>query len=142
MLVHEAYLRFAGAGDALAEDRQHFLAYASSVMRSVVIDVIRAERARKRGGGEQALTLNTDIIDFESSTNEEALRIHEALLELGAIDPRLVQIVEMRFFAGLTDADIAGALDLSPRTVQRYWQKARLFLYAQLNEASAGAQPP
>ena len=134
MLVNEAFLRFAGAGELVAADRQHFLAYAAKAMRSVIVDILRAENARKRGSGDRALTLNTDIADQVPTSGEDALRIHEALLELAKIDPQLVQIVEMRFFAGLTDVEIADSLQISTRTVHRHWQKARLFLYAQLNE--------
>jgi RNA polymerase sigma factor (TIGR02999 family) len=134
VLVHEAYLRFSGAADVQAADRQHFLAYASTVMRSVVVDVLRAERAGKRGGGDRPLTLNTDVANGIPASGDEALRINDALAELGAIDAQLVHIVEMRFFAGLTDTEIAESLQLSIRTVQRHWQKARLFLYARLND--------
>ena len=133
-LVHEAYLRFASVGDEQPDDRQHFLAYASTAMRSVVVDSLRADQAAKRGGGAQQVTLNTDIGAGLVADTDETLRIHDALLDLGNIDAQLVQIVEMRFFGGLSDAEIAGALGMSLRTVQRHWQKARLFLYAQLND--------
>jgi RNA polymerase sigma factor (TIGR02999 family) len=134
MLVNEAFLRFAGAGELKDADHRHFLAYAANAMRSVVVDTLRAEGALKRGSGEPALTLDTDIADRHSASGDEVLRVHEALLELAKIDRQMVQIVEMRFFAGLTDAQIAEALDTSARTVQRQWRKARLFLFAQLNE--------
>ena len=132
-LVHEAFLRFSTAGELSAQDQRHFLAYASTAMRSVVIDVLRAQASQKRGGGAPLVTLNTDIADDRAASVQQALRIHEALLVLGKIDAQLVQIVEMRFFAGLSEEQIAESLDLSPRTVHRHWQKARLFLYAQLN---------
>jgi RNA polymerase sigma factor (TIGR02999 family) len=134
MLVNEAFLRFAGAGELVAADRQHFLAYAANAMRSVIVDILRAEHARKRGSGDRALTLNTDIAEQVPTSSAEALRVHEALLDLAKIDQQLVRIVEMRFFAGLTDAEIADSLQISPRTVHRHWQKARLFLFAHLNE--------
>lgn len=134
MLVNEAFLRFAGADELVAADRQHFLAYAANAMRSVIVDILRAENAHKRGRGDRALTLNTDIAERVPTSGEDALQIHEALLELAKIDPHLVQIVEMRFFAGLTDAEIADSLQISQRTVHRHWQKARLFLYTQLKE--------
>jgi RNA polymerase sigma factor (TIGR02999 family) len=134
MLVNEAFLRFAGAGQLVAADRQHFLAYAANAMRSVIVDILRAENAHKRGSGDRALTLNTNIAEQVPTSDGDALRIHEALLDLAKIDPQLVRIVEMRFFAGLTDAEIAESLEISPRTVHRHWQKARLFLHAQLNE--------
>jgi RNA polymerase sigma factor (TIGR02999 family) len=133
-LVHEAYLRFANAEQFKIGDRQHFLAYAANAMRSVVIDIMRAQRAGKRGAGAALLTLNTDVSNAVPSSADEVLRIHEALLELSAIDQALVQIVEMRYFAGLSEDEIADALQLSPRTVRRHWQKARIFLLANLTE--------
>jgi RNA polymerase sigma factor (TIGR02999 family) len=132
VLVHEAYLRFASSDSLQPDDRQYFLAYASTVMRSVIVDVLRAERAGKRGGGERPLTLNTDVAERVHESADETLGIHDALLDLAAIDQQLVKIVEMRFFAGLSNEEIADSLKLSVRTVRRNWQKARLFLYAQL----------
>ncbi len=131
-LVHEVYLRFAGIERAAVDDRRHFLAYAANAMRSVVVDIMRAHCADKRGAGAGLLTLNTDIADAVPASAEEVLRIHEALLELASIDGALVQVVEMRYFAGLNEDEIAGAMQLSSRTVRRHWQKARIFLRANL----------
>ena len=133
-LVHEAYLRFANAEKFKIDDRQHFLAYAANAMRSVVVDIMRAQHADKRGAGAAPLTLNTDVSNAVPSSADEVLRIHEALLELAAIDQVLVQIVEMRYFAGLSEGEIADAMQLSARTVRRHWQKARIFLRANLAE--------
>jgi RNA polymerase sigma factor (TIGR02999 family) len=127
-LVHEAWLRLAGLQGQHFPDRGHFLAYAARVMHSVVIDLVRARQAERRGGGEQALTLNTAIAELTPQRDEDVLRVHEALEELAELEPRLAQVVEMRYFAGLHEAEIAAALGVTERTVQRDWQKARLFL--------------
>lgn len=132
ILVHELYLRLAGANQVPVSDTQHFLAYSSNAMRFVVVDLIRAQRAEKRGDGKAPLTLDTGIANRLPSSADEVLRIHEALLELATIDMQLVQVVEMRYFAGLTEAEIAGAMQLSTRTVRRQWQKAVMYLRANL----------
>jgi len=127
-LVHESYLRIQHADELDFPDRHHFLAYASRVMRTVVVDLVRADRAERRGGEAVHVTLNTRVGDSAWRHEDEVLRVHEALDELAAIDARLAQVVEMRYFAGLLEAEIAAALGVTERTVQRDWQKARLFL--------------
>jgi RNA polymerase sigma factor (TIGR02999 family) len=127
-LVHEAWLRVAGSQGADFPDRRHFLAYAAQAMRSVVIDLVRARQAERRGGGQAHLTLDTAIADQLPQGDADILRVHEALSELAELEPRLAQVVEMRYFAGLREAEIAAALGVTERTVQRDWQKARLFL--------------
>ncbi|MDR7331414.1 ECF-type sigma factor [Roseateles asaccharophilus] len=127
-LVHEAWLRLSGAQGAAFPDRRHFLAYAAQAMRSVVIDLVRARQAERRGGGQQHLTLNTAIAELTPQGDDAILRVHEALDELAALEPRLAQVVEMRYFGGLLESEIALALGVTERTVQRDWQKARLFL--------------
>lgn len=128
-LVHESFLRFAGAGQLRVEDRAHFFRYAGQVMRSVIVDAARASLAERRGGNVAQVTLNTAIGDRVGVRDErEILRVHEALEELAALDQRLVQVVEMRYFAGLTEVEIAESLGLTERTVRRDWEKARLLL--------------
>ena len=127
-LVHEAWLRLDGVAGAEFPDRRHFLAYAARAMRSVVIDLVRARQAERRGGGVQALTLNTAIAELAPQDETHVLRVHEALEELAQLEPRLAQVVEMRYFGGLLEQEIAQALGVTERTVQRDWQKARLFL--------------
>lgn len=127
-LVHESFLRLQGGAAPVFPDRHHFLAYASRVMRAVVVDLIRARHAERRGGGAEHLPLDTALGDSLSAHDEEVLRVHEALDELAAAEPRLAQVVELRYFGGLSEAEIAAALDITERTVQRDWQKARLFL--------------
>ena len=127
-LVHEAYLRFAGANRLQIGDRQHFLRYASHAMRSVIVDFVRERVALRRGGDAVHVTLNTEIGDGLQTGEAEILHVHEALEELAQHDPRLVQVVEMRYFAGMTEVEIAEALGVNHRTVRRDWQKARLLL--------------
>lgn len=127
-LVHESYLRIQRADELDFPDRNHFLAYASRVMRTVVVDLVRAAQAERRGGEAVHVTLNTLVGDSALRHEDEILRVHEALEELAAVDARLGQVVEMRYFAGLSEAEIAAALGVTERTVQRDWQKARLFL--------------
>jgi RNA polymerase sigma factor (TIGR02999 family) len=131
-LVHESYLRLQGgpqAGSAPSfADRDHFLAYAARVMRSVVVDLVRARRADRRGGDAAHVTLSTTLVGALPSQQDEVLQVHEALESLAALDERLARVVEMRYFGGLTEAEIAQALGVTERTVQRDWHKARLFL--------------
>jgi RNA polymerase sigma factor (TIGR02999 family) len=127
-LVHESFMRFANAGSLKLNDRNHFLRYASHVMRSVIVDIARASHAQRRGGDALHVTLNTEAGERSPQGEEQILRVHETLEELHAADPRLVQVVEMRYFAGMTEADIATTLGISERTVRRDWEKARLFL--------------
>lgn len=126
-LVHESYLRLQ-AGSAAFPDRHHFLGYAAKVMRAVVIDVVRARQAERRGGDAVRVTMDTGLIGSLAAHDEEVLRVHEALDELAALEPRLAQVVELRYFGGLAEAEIAASLGVTERTVQRDWQKARLFL--------------
>jgi RNA polymerase sigma factor (TIGR02999 family) len=127
-LVHESYLRFAGAGQLKLTDRAHYFRYAGRVMRSVIVDMARARQSERRGGDADHFTLNTSLGDATKQGEDEVLRVHEALEELGALDPRLAQVVEMRYFAGLTELEIGEALGVTDRTVRRDWEKARLLL--------------
>ena len=126
-LVHEAYLRLAGA-DAPPDERRRFLAYASQTMRSVIVDFARKRQAECRGGDVVMVTLTGAVADRGSAAADDIVRVHEALDELAHIDSRLAQVVEMRYFAGLTEAQIAQGLGISERTVRRDWEKARLLL--------------
>ena len=127
-LVHEAYLRLRGGAEPSFADRNHFMAYAAHVMRSVVVDLVRARAAERRGGGAEHVTLATTLVGSVADPSDEVLQVHEALGALAAADPRLAQVVEMRYFAGLSEREIADALGLTERTVQRDWHKARLYL--------------
>jgi RNA polymerase sigma factor (TIGR02999 family) len=131
-LVHESYLKFLKAGEVKIEDRPHFLAYASRVMRSIIVDLVRQRLADRHGGGVANVTLNTNIAESVHQRDDEVILVNDALEELGAIDARLVKVVEMRYFAGLSEQEIADTLGLSVRTVERDWEKARLFLHQAL----------
>jgi RNA polymerase sigma factor (TIGR02999 family) len=127
-LAHEAYLRLHDAGRIDLDSRGRFMAYVSQVLRSVIVDFARKRNAERRGGGLQHLTLNTEVADSVGDNDEDILRINDALDELASTDPRLRQVVEMRYFAGLGEAEIAEALGVTDRTVRRDWERARLLL--------------
>lgn len=127
-LVHEAYMRFVNAGELRAEDRRAFFAYTAQVMRSVIVNSSRERIAQKRGGNWRALTLSTDQGGEVSKDEETILKVHEALEALEQADRRLAQVAQMRYFGGYSDQEIAATLDVSERTVQRDWEKARLIL--------------
>jgi len=131
-LVHESYLRLVQLEQLRVQDRSHFLSYAARVMRSVIVDLVRESRAERRGGGQVLVTLDAGVSDAAPAGDDEILAVHEALEELAAIDPRLVRVVELRFFVGLDMDEISLALDVGKRTVERDWEKARSFLYAAL----------
>ena len=129
-LVHECYLRLVRLGQLQTRNRSHFLAYAARVMRSIVVDFVRQRLAKRRGGDEVHVTLGTDIRDSTTVSEEQIVRVDDALQELAALDPRLVQVVEMRYFAGFTVEQIAESRGVTTRTIRRDWEKARLLLYA------------
>ncbi len=127
-LVHEAFLRFAQGGKVQAEHRGHFFRYAGRVMRSVIVDTARERLAQRRGGGAPHSALTTQVQASGLGGEEEILNVHEALDSLADCDPRLIDVVQMRYFGGMTDAEIAQALGVTDRTVRRDWEKARLLL--------------
>lgn len=130
-LIHEAYLKFLDGSRTAVRDRGHFLALASRVMRQVVVDRARRRNAAKRGGG-RLMTLRDDP-DLPMGTGaEELLDLDAALRKLEALDPRLAQIVDLRFFAGMSAEEAAEALDISLATVKREWLRARAFLFQQM----------
>jgi RNA polymerase sigma factor (TIGR02999 family) len=128
MLVHECYVKFASAERLQPADRVHFLAYSARMMRSIIVDFARAKSAERRGGDAVHVTLNTELIDNTPAGEDEILGVHEALDEIARLDARLAQVVEMRYFGGMTDIEIAAALGVTDRTVRRDWEKARLLL--------------
>jgi RNA polymerase sigma factor (TIGR02999 family) len=131
-LVHESYLRFVQGGELRAEDRRAFFAYASQVMRSVIVNSVRERIAQKRGGDWRPLTLSTNLAANLADDEDSVLRVHEALEDLAQAEPRLAQVAQMRYFGGYTEREIAETLDITERTVQRDWEKARLILAASL----------
>jgi RNA polymerase sigma factor (TIGR02999 family) len=129
-LVHESYLRYVKSGELRAEDRRAFFAYASQVMRSVIVSSARERSAQKRGSGNRVVTLSERISEQVRDGEEAILRVHEALESLEQVDARLAQVVQMRYFGGYSEQEIADTLEVTERTVQRLWLKARLMLQA------------
>ena len=142
-LVHEAYLKLGAAGPPAGEDggegapwhsRGHFFGSASRAMRQVLVDFARYRQAAKRGGGARAVTLTGGYGAVEVRV-EEVLALDAALDRLRTVDDRLCRVVELRYFAGLGDAEIADCLGVTVRTVGRDWVKARLFLAQELGRS-------
>ncbi len=132
-LVHEAYLKVSGSGNASFEDRGHLFAVAARAMRQIIIDVARRKHAEKRGGDAVGITLSNASI-VSSDFADRYLALDDALSRLAALDERLARIVELRFFAGLSVEETAVIVDASPRTVKRDWQKARAWLFRELGD--------
>ena len=133
-LVHEAYLKLIGRQTAQFDDRAHFFAYAASAMRSVVVDYARQRMAQKRGGDLHRVTELPEEVEGALRLDEETLGLDTALTRLAAVDQRLAHVVELRYFAGLSEVEIASLLKRSERSIRRDWQKARLFLLASLKD--------
>jgi RNA polymerase sigma factor (TIGR02999 family) len=127
-LVHESFLRFVNAGELRIEDRRHFLRYAGRTMRSVIVDCARERQAERRGGGAKHVPLTGRLADAIDADEDLILRVHEGLEELSRHDQRMTQVVEMRYFAGMTEIEVANALGITERTVRRDWEKARVIL--------------
>lgn len=132
-LVHEAYLKLAGAEAVEFADRRHFLAVAATAMRQIIVDYARRARAGKRGGGAVPVSLERAAV-AGGELPEQFLALDEALTRLAALSPRPAQVVELRFYGGLSVEEAAEVLGTSPRTVKREWQKARAWLYRELCE--------
>ena len=127
-LVNECYVKLIQRERLTPGDRAHFLAYSATVMRSIIVDAARAAGTDRRGGDAQQVTLSTQLLDSVANPGGDILDVHAALDELAHIDPRLARVVEMRYFGGLSDDEIAEVLAVSSRTVRRDWEKARLLL--------------
>lgn len=138
-LVHEAYLKLAGRSGARFDDRAHFFAYAASAMRSVVVDYARQRMARKRGGDLHRVTDLPEDLPGGLHLDEDMLALDAALEQLARVDERLARVVELRYFAGLSELEIGALLERSERSVRRDWQKARMFLLSALQDENAGA---
>jgi RNA polymerase sigma factor (TIGR02999 family) len=128
VLVHEAFLRMQQARGLVLNDSSHFMAYAATTMRSVIIDFVRRRNAERRGGKVEVVTIDTEAAEDLGADDDEIVAVHEALEVLKDVDPKLVQLVEMRYFAGMTESEVAAALGVTERTVRRYWERARLML--------------
>lgn len=126
-LVHEAYLKLVDQSRASWQDRSHFFAISARAMRQIIVDYARQRLAEKRGGGQPHDPLDENQIAIEQQA-DWLLAIDEALSRLTDLDPRMGKVVECRFFAGLTEEETAEALEVSVRTVQRDWMRARGWL--------------
>jgi RNA polymerase sigma factor (TIGR02999 family) len=131
-LVHEAYIKLFDRSRLNVRDRTHFLALAARAMRQVLVDHFRRGAATKRGGGHTPLSLNGREIPVEQR-GEVLLALHEALAKLARIDKRLGQVVEYRFFGGMTETEIGEVLSITDRTVRSDWAKARAWLSQELS---------
>jgi RNA polymerase sigma factor (TIGR02999 family) len=130
-LLHEAYLAMSARGEPSFPDRLRFMGYASRVMRRLIIDHARERHAQKRGGLFEITSLDTDAME-NSVDHRELQEIGEALDELGKVEPPLAEIVDLKFFCGLSFGEIAALRDVSERTVQRNWERARLYLHRKI----------
>lgn len=134
VLVHEAFLQLAGDSQVDWQNRAHFFALASRAMRRILIDYARAARAEKRPGAHEKVELESALM-FTQEQKIDVLALNEALERLATFDPRQSQVVEMRFFAGLSFEEIAEVLSVSERTAKRDWTMARAWLHAELTRA-------
>ena len=126
-LVHESYVRFVNGRHVSLQDRLHFMRWAARVMRSVIVDFARRRVAARRGGGASQVTFDVELA-ATSNGEDEILSVHQALERIATVDERMMHVVEMRYFGGLTEPEIAVALGITERTVRRDWHKARLLL--------------
>lgn len=133
-LVHESFLKLSGEGRLKASDRPAFFGYVARVMRSVVIDHVRERQARKRGSGDLLVTLTTGI-EAEAIDDRRLMAMGAALDVLQRLSPQFHELVELRYFAGLSIREVAEARGTSTRTVEREWEKARAFLLHLMEEA-------
>jgi RNA polymerase sigma factor (TIGR02999 family) len=129
-LVHESYLRLSRNAAVSFPDRPSFLVYAGKAMRSIIVDLVRERQTERRGEGAQHLTLTGAGADAlpQPGGEQHILGVHEALEQMAQVDPRMAQVVELKYFGGLTEAEIGQALGVTDRTVRRDWEQARLFL--------------
>lgn len=132
-LVHEAYLKLGGKRDISWQDRSHFMKAAAQAMRRILVDHARNKGTLKKGGNRDRVPLNDEIAGIYGDSPLDLLAIDSLLEELAKVDQRMVQVVELRFFAGLTVEDTAKSLDISPRTVKNEWRMAKAWLLEKIN---------
>ena len=133
-LVHEAYLRLVGGKpDQRWDGRGHFFGAAAEAMRRILIDQARQRKAEKRGAGRVRQPLDPDAVPAQGP-DDELLALNEALDRLATIEPQVAELVKLRYFAGLTVPEAAGALGVAPRTADAWWAYARAWLLTALNE--------
>jgi len=135
-LLHQAYIEMAGRDKIAFPDRARFMGYAARVMRGLIIDHARNRSAQKRGG--QFHITSTSVEAVQPVDHLELEHLGAALDELSEVDPCLAEVVDMKFFCGFTFAEIAGMKNVSERTVQRQWEKARIYLHRKLSKELEG----
>jgi RNA polymerase sigma factor (TIGR02999 family) len=131
-LVHEAYLRLLGDQNLQWKDRAHFLGIAARSMRQILVERARARHAQKRGGVQHAVTLEDNMLRQDQAV-VDLLVLDEALEALAALDPKQAEVVELRFFAGLTVEETAEVMGISPATVKRYWTLSKAWLRREMS---------
>jgi RNA polymerase sigma-70 factor, ECF subfamily len=131
-LIHEAYLRLIDAGQVEWQNRAHFFGVAARAMRQILVEMARERGCQKRGGGARHVSLD-EAMTISAGLDDDLVALDEALGALAQFDARKAQIVEMRFFGGLTEEEIAAALGVSPETVRRDWRLARSWLRRKLS---------
>ena len=136
-LLHEAFLSLRQRDPASFPDRAHFVAYAARAMRGLIVDYVRNRRAQKRGGAFHLTTFDTDSLEAGMADDEDIERIADALTALAEVEPSLSELVDLKFFCGLSISEIAALRKVSERTIRRDWLKARVYLRHALTEATA-----
>ena len=131
-LLHDAYLNISRREGVAFPDRNRYMGYAARVMRGLIIDYARSRQAQKRGGHFEITAIKTDVVD-PATNADELMRIGDALDELADVDERLVRVVDLKFFCGFSFVEIAEMLGVAERTIQRDWEKARIFLHQRLH---------
>jgi RNA polymerase sigma factor (TIGR02999 family) len=137
-LLHEAYLSISGKEGAVFPDRPRFMGYAARVMRGLIVDDARRRRSQKRGGLFEITSLGTEQAENVADA-QELVRISDALDDLGEVDPEVAQVVELKFFCGFSFAEIAAMRGVSERTIQRSWEKGRIYLHRAIGDAKSVA---
>ena len=132
-LVNEAYLRLIDSSQVKWQNRTHFFAISAQLMRRILVDFARAKKADKRGGGDPKVTFD-EALPVAGEKESDLIALDEALKELAAMNERQAQIVEMRYFGGMTEKEIGEALDVSERTIRRDWNVARAWLFRELKK--------
>jgi len=130
-LVNEAYMRLIDSSQVRWQDRNHFFAMSAKLMRRILVDFARAKNAQKRGGGGHLVTFDEEL-PVADAKESDLLALDEALTRLAELDERQSRIVELRYFGGLTEEEIAEVLEISARTVRRDWSVARAWLFKEL----------
>jgi RNA polymerase sigma factor (TIGR02999 family) len=131
-LVHEAWIRLMGGAQPDCRTRREFFASATALMRRVLVDFARRRKAAKRGAGRSGLPISADVLEAGSDPLDQTLGVHDALDALAAEDPRKAEVVELRFFGGLSVEEVAAVLEVAPITVKREWRYARAWLLERL----------